>query len=339
VKTILFCGHLSRFGEAFLMNALGSPSLQIDTIILANVELCIAFTAKLKRIQQLPNEAEFRRNYLSKTKSIVQALKIKAPRSKVIFVEDANSEWVRVYIKPYRAVLTAAFPQIFSTAFLAATPNGAVNFHPSYLPRCRGAHPVYWTIASREEFGGVSSHFMTEKVDQGPLIAREKILFEKYSITYDALYEMALIILPKVIEETIVFLKEDTPKVSIEEALQPTHFRENQSSDHQINWDLDDMTVISAKIRAGNAFCLLSETGQQLYLYPPVTFQRYNLKVKNYSLIKEQSRDFILIESKSGLLYTRFRLEHRFSHNLVFRLLKKVLPRLFFEKLKGRTLC
>lgn len=338
MKTILFCGHLSRFGEAFLLNTLGSPSLQIDTIILAKVELCMTFTAKLKRIQQLPNEAEFRRNYLRKTKSIVQALKIKAPRSRVVFVEDANSEWIRDYIKSFHAVLTAAFPQIFSTAFLTANPNGAVNFHPSYLPRCRGAHPVYWTIASREDFGGVSSHFMTKKIDQGPLIARKKILFDKHSITYNALYEMALIALPKVIEETITFLKEDSSKIPIEEALQPTYFRENQSSDHQINWDLDEMAVISAKIRAGNAFCLLSETGQQLYLYPPVTFQHCESEVYTNPLIKEQSRDFILIEGKRGLLYSRFRLEHRFSHNLIFRLLKKVLPRLFFEKLKGRKI-
>lgn len=320
------------------MNALGSPRLQIDTIILAKVELCMTFTAKLKRIQQLPNEAEFRRSYLRKTQSIMQALKIKAPRSRVIFVEDANSEWIRDYIKPFHAVLTAAFPQIFSTAFLAATPNGAVNFHPSYLPRCRGAHPVYWTIASKEDFGGVSSHFMTKKIDQGPLIAREKILFEKYSITYDALYEMVIRVLPVVVEKTVDFLKSNKSNISSKEVLFPTFFRQNQLLDHQISWDLDDLDVISAKIRAGNAFCLLSKTGQQLYLYPPVTFQKYENEVNTDPLIKEQSRDFILIQGKRGLLYSRFRLEHRFSHNLIFRLLKKLLPRIFFEKVKGQSL-
>ncbi|AOV94427.1 hypothetical protein AQV86_00705 [Nanohaloarchaea archaeon SG9] len=51
---------------------------------------------------------------------------------------------------------------------------GIVNLHPSYLPYNRGSHPYIWPLVDGTP-PGVSIHFMTEEIDEGPVIAKEKV--------------------------------------------------------------------------------------------------------------------------------------------------------------------
>ncbi|MEO0435986.1 MAG: formyltransferase family protein [Pseudomonadota bacterium] len=72
-------------------------------------------------------------------------------------------------------LLTAAYPQLFGRELLQAVPRGCINFHPSLLPAYRGAYPHFWVLAKGEEKTGVTAHFMTEGIDDGPLIAQREI--------------------------------------------------------------------------------------------------------------------------------------------------------------------
>jgi hypothetical protein len=42
---------------------------------------------------------------------------------------------------------------------------GALNVHPSALPKYRGPSPVLWAIRNGNPFMGVSVHRMTERID------------------------------------------------------------------------------------------------------------------------------------------------------------------------------
>ena len=50
-----------------------------------------------------------------------------------------------------------------------------INVHPSLLPKYRGPNPYIQTILNGEVESGVTFHLMTEKFDEGPILAQQKI--------------------------------------------------------------------------------------------------------------------------------------------------------------------
>lgn len=67
-----------------------------------------------------------------------------------------------------------AFP-ILPKEILSIPLIGSLNIHFSLLPKYRGAAPVERAIMNGEKETGVSLFFLTEKVDQGPIIAQKKV--------------------------------------------------------------------------------------------------------------------------------------------------------------------
>ncbi len=70
-------------------------------------------------------------------------------------------------------VVLADYGRIVPAALLEL-PHGALNLHPSLLPRHRGATPVPATILAGDEMTGVSLIRMDEGVDTGPLVAQAR---------------------------------------------------------------------------------------------------------------------------------------------------------------------
>jgi methionyl-tRNA formyltransferase len=68
-------------------------------------------------------------------------------------------------------LLLAAYGQILPPALLALPRIGALNVHFSLLPRHRGASPVQAAILSGDEETGVTTMWMNERLDEGPLFA------------------------------------------------------------------------------------------------------------------------------------------------------------------------
>lgn len=51
----------------------------------------------------------------------------------------------------------------------------AINFHPGPLPRYAGLAPFYWMAERHETEGGVSAVRMTIGLDEGPLVAQQRL--------------------------------------------------------------------------------------------------------------------------------------------------------------------
>lgn len=71
--------------------------------------------------------------------------------------------------------IIAAYGKILPQALLAVPRRGAINIHPSLLPKYRGASPVRDAILSGEGETGVSIMQIDEKMDHGPIIAQKKV--------------------------------------------------------------------------------------------------------------------------------------------------------------------
>ncbi len=72
-------------------------------------------------------------------------------------------------------IVVAAFGQLLPRSVLEIPRLGAVNVHPSLLPRFRGASPVAAAILAGDEFSGVSIMLMDEGMDTGPVLARAQV--------------------------------------------------------------------------------------------------------------------------------------------------------------------
>lgn len=70
--------------------------------------------------------------------------------------------------------VVVAFP-ILPGEVISIPKIGSLNIHFSLLPKYRGAAPVERAIMNGEKETGVSIFFLTEKVDQGPIIAQKKV--------------------------------------------------------------------------------------------------------------------------------------------------------------------
>jgi methionyl-tRNA formyltransferase len=68
-------------------------------------------------------------------------------------------------------LVLVAYGQILSPELLTIPRIGALNVHLSLLPRHRGASPVQAAILAGDSSTGVTTMWMTEKLDEGPVFA------------------------------------------------------------------------------------------------------------------------------------------------------------------------
>jgi len=81
-----------------------------------------------------------------------------------------------VALEPELAVL-ADYGQIVPRALLGL-PRGALNLHPSLLPRHRGASPIPAAILAGDRETGVTLMRMDEGLDTGPIMATERLALD-----------------------------------------------------------------------------------------------------------------------------------------------------------------
>ncbi len=69
-------------------------------------------------------------------------------------------------------LLSCSFSQILLPPTIELAPRGAINIHPSLLPRYRGPEPAFWMRYHGETLGGVTFHQVDARIDHGPVIAQ-----------------------------------------------------------------------------------------------------------------------------------------------------------------------
>jgi len=102
--------------------------------------------------------------WLKKDKTDVEVKKVIKNKEQIKQIEKIRPD----------LVVSSGFKHIIPKELINIPEKGIVNLHPSYLPYNRGAHPYIWPLIN-DTPAGVSIHFMTESLDQGPIIARKKV--------------------------------------------------------------------------------------------------------------------------------------------------------------------
>jgi methionyl-tRNA formyltransferase len=100
---------------------------------------------------------------------ICQPAKLKTDGSKALFASHFAD-----------VAVVVAYGRILPAEYLSTPRRGCINVHFSLLPLYRGAAPVNWAIVNGERKTGVTTMFIEEELDSGPiLLQRETQIHEK----------------------------------------------------------------------------------------------------------------------------------------------------------------
>lgn len=70
-------------------------------------------------------------------------------------------------------ICVAGYPWLLPSSVWQSAPLGALNSHPSLLPRHRGVSPLFWIYFHDDKTTGVTVHRLDERVDAGGIIAQD----------------------------------------------------------------------------------------------------------------------------------------------------------------------
>lgn len=87
--------------------------------------------------------------------------------------EEQISECIAGYSPDF--IVLAKYMRVFTPEFVARYPNRIINIHHSFLPAFVGASPYRQAFERGVKIIGATSHFVTENLDEGPIISQNVI--------------------------------------------------------------------------------------------------------------------------------------------------------------------
>tara|TARA_R110000868_G_scaffold29049_2_gene108031 strand:+ start:17635 stop:18717 length:1083 start_codon:yes stop_codon:yes gene_type:complete len=263
LKAVLFLGDQSGFGIAHLEPLL--ENFDVELTIFADKKRWAIFREALTKdyatsshlkptwklwLEQIKSSIRFwiRRQ---KTINLLKRYNIKYTTAHSINAESFRNAIARKYDQTI--FFCAAFPQIFGAELLAIPKHGTINFHPSVLPKFRGAHPHYWMIARGEKIGGISAHYMTPRLDDGNLLAQTSFPIDGYY--YSDLYARIVRETPDLVLKLRQLLEGGRSRGSPQDEALSTSYKNDRDIHHRIFWQEMTSLEIFNLIRTERAFC------------------------------------------------------------------------------------
>ncbi|HUE40279.1 MAG TPA: formyltransferase, partial [Candidatus Binatia bacterium] len=158
-------------------------------------------------------------------------------RIQVIAPRDVNAPAVVEQVRALEPdfLFSAMFRQLLKSDLLALPRRGALNLHPSLLPRFRGRSPINWVLVEGETETGVTLHYMVEKADRGDIVAQRRI-----AIAED---DTALTLHHKATAQARLLLREAYPLLAsgrapriVQDQAQASYYGGRTPADGEIDW-------------------------------------------------------------------------------------------------------
>jgi methionyl-tRNA formyltransferase len=134
------------------------------------------------------------------------------------------------------------YRQMLKRPLLDCAKRGALNLHGSLLPKYRGRAPVNWAVLHGERETGATLHYMTEKPDNGDIVAQQRVpilpddtakdVFDKVTLAAEIVLDAAL---PALVAGTAPRTPQSAPQAS--------YFGGRRPEDGRIDWTRDAPTI------------------------------------------------------------------------------------------------
>ena len=138
------------------------------------------------------------------------------------------------------AAIVVAYGRLLPVEFLRAPRRGCINVHFSLLPLYRGAAPANWAIVNGETKTGVTTMFVEEELDSGPILLQRETMIGETETTPELMQRLSHIG-ADLLSETLARLDSITPR--------PQHDRDAtlapllRKTDGMINWSNPATTI------------------------------------------------------------------------------------------------
>lgn len=324
MKVVFYCGYQSNYGLAHLKPVLHS-NFSLGGVVISTNRRWENFIKSIsgdiykinpfyRQVLIIILEYSRLRNLLSNINIVYQKLsvirlsmKYKVP---FWFVDNINSEESIKKIKSIKPdlIISAAFPQIFSNNLLAIPKKGSVNFHPSLLPKYRGAHPHFWVIVRGERVSGLTAHFMTDRVDHGDIIAQIKYKISNYN--YDELNTKMITEVPEIVQMVEDYFLKGKGKLKKQNNKNASFFRNDREIHHRIFWSIHTARNIYNLARGKNCFCFFRNKKlfvEKCFMVKKNRNLTNSIKVENGTIVDIRAEGIVVKAKINLLLISSFR--------------------------------
>ncbi|KPK71283.1 hypothetical protein AMJ82_01330 [candidate division TA06 bacterium SM23_40] len=164
--------------------------------------------------------------------------------------EDPNAEEVRGRIEEANADLgvVVAYGQFLKRALRSLFPYGCINVHPSLLPKFRGADPIRWAIYAGEKETGVTTIFVSDKMDAGDIILQRTVRIAEFE-TFGELSERLAAVGSEVLLETVDAIERNEATRTAQDYEDATYAPKFKPEERRIDWS-DAGTAVINRVRA-----------------------------------------------------------------------------------------
>lgn len=199
-------------------------------------------------------------------------------------------------------IITAAYGQILTDAFLAIPTRATINIHPSLLPVYRGATPVPAALLDGLKETGVTILFTVKKLDAGAVICQERAAIEpneKADALTDRMFRLGGELLPKALR-----LLEDANFKGVEQdETKVTLCRKIQKNDGQVHWDSTSREIVN-RFRAFHPWPgTFSFLGDQRVVFEAITLAQQPKDLQPGQFVYQKQEKALLVGTGEGCIY------------------------------------
>jgi len=191
--------------------------------------------------------------------------------------------------------------KILSDRLLSIPKYGAINLHPSMLPKYRGAAPIQWALINGDSQTAVTTILLSGKIDSGAILL-QKVVNINDDDNYGTLAERLSKIGADIVVETLNEMEVGTLKGTTQDESEVTLAPKIKSNDLFINWEksaIEIRNLIRAFSPSPGAFTLFKNKRLKIFFSSILDGSSKNGKCGEIVIY---SKDQLAIKTGNGLL-------------------------------------
>ncbi len=159
--------------------------------------------------------------------------------------ERVNSPETIALLRSLRPDLIAvvAYGKLLPTEILMLPPLGCVNVHGSLLPKYRGSAPIQWAVLNGDRTTGVSTIYLTEKMDAGDVIFSAETQIGEFE-TSGELFDRLMVMGASLLDQTLQAISEGTAPRRPQSEAEATYTTMLDKSMSPIDWNRSPREIV-----------------------------------------------------------------------------------------------
>jgi len=268
-----------------------------------------------------PDKPVGREQTISSTPAKVLAEKYGIPVLQPEDLENPVFKQVLNNIQPDLVVVAAFGPPFLPNWLLGFPKYGCLNLHPSLLPKYRGASPIPYAILNGESETGATIIRLSEKIDQGDILAQEKIAIATNETTLTLTQKLADLG-SQLLVKTIPLLVKGMVSAQAQGNSSTLYCRQLKKEDGRIDWH-KSADFIERQIRAFDSWpgSFTKFSGKVLKILKahvitdkmsdisPRAIKKYTEPSKSGFVFLSQGKDLTVRAGKDALVIEQLQLE------------------------------